>query len=54
MENTRAHPKEAKRELGMSKYKIWKILRKDLKWKSYKPNTVQVLSEAHKTKRVSS
>ena len=36
----------------MSRAKIWRILREQLKWKAYRPHTAQVLSEANKAKRL--
>ena len=38
--------------LKLSKTKVWRILRKELKFFPYKPNTLQPLTEKHKKDRV--
>ena len=50
--NSMKHLREASRDLGMRKTTIWRILRVDLKWKSYKPSIGQVLTEADKARRL--
>ena len=42
----KAHIRQAVQELNLSFGTIWKILRKVLKWKAYRPHLVQVLSPA--------
>ena len=41
----------ASRALGLSKSMIWRILRKVLKWKSYREREVQPLTDEHRAKR---
>ena len=50
--NSMKQLRKASRDLGMSKTTIWRILRVDLKWKSYKPSIGQVLTEADKARRL--
>ena len=50
--NKKAHLREAARELGMSKTKVWKILRKDMKWRAYKPHTSHILTKAQMKARL--
>ena len=50
--NKKAHVREAARELGMSKTKVWKILRKDLKWRAYKQHTSHILTKAQMKARL--
>ena len=50
--NPRAHLRHAMVELDMSINKIWRILRKFLKFKPYKPHTAQVLSPANMQARL--
>ena len=42
----------ASRDLGMKVTTIWRILRKELNWKSYKERHVQQLSQRHKIQRM--
>ena len=48
----KAHIRQAVQELNLSFGTIWKILRKVLKWKAYRPHLVQVLSPANMESRV--
>ena len=50
--NPRAHLRVAMIDLDMSIGKIWKILRKDLNFKPYRPHTAQILSPANKASRL--
>ena len=51
-QNPKIHIREATRVLGLSYGTIWKILRKDLKWKAYRPHLTQCLSPANKESRL--
>ena len=50
--NPTAHVREASRQLRMSFGKVWRILRKTLKWKPYRPHLCQVLSPANMQSRL--
>ena len=50
--NPRAHLRAAKVELDMSINKIWRILRKNLKFKPYRPHKAQLLSPANMESRL--
>ena len=52
LRNKKAHIRQAVHELDLSFGTIWKILRKVLKWKAYRPHLVQVLSPANMESRV--
>lgn len=52
-ENDRSHIREASDRLNLSMGTVWKVLRKNLKWKAFKPHKVQVLSPANKLARKS-
>ena len=52
LRNKKAHIRQAVVELGMGFGTIWKILRKVLKWKAYRPHLAQVLSPANKESRL--
>ena len=47
--NPRAHLRAAMVDLDMSIGKVWRILRKNLKYKPYRPHTAQILSPANKS-----
>ena len=53
MENERSNIREASSRLNLSIGTVWKILRKNLKWKAFKPHKVQVLSAANRLARMS-
>ena len=50
--NKKAHIRQAVQELDLSFGTIWRILRKVLKWKAYRPHLTQVLSPANMESRV--
>ena len=50
--NKKAHIRQAVQEMNLSFGTIWRILRKVLKWKAYRPHLVQVLSPANMESRV--
>ena len=52
-ENQAAHVKEASERLLLSVGTVWNILRRQLKWKCYRPHRVQCLSPANKEARLS-
>ena len=52
-ENYRSHIRGASDRLDLSMGTVWKVLRKNLKWKAFKPHKVQVLSPANKLARKS-
>ena len=49
----RNHIREASDILNLSMGTVWKVPRKNLKWKAFKPHKVQVLSPANKLARKS-
>lgn len=51
-EHKKAHIRQATLELNLSYGKIWRILRQELKWKSYRPHQVQALSLPNKLSRM--
>lgn len=51
--NGDAHIPEASTRLGMSTGAVWNVLRKQLKWKSYRLHKVQCLSPVNKQSRLS-
>ena len=53
-ERPQAHVRLAAEHLGMSFGKVWKILRKNLKWRPYRPRLVTALSPANKLARMDS
>ena len=51
-QNPKCHIREAARVLGLSYGAIWKILRKNLKWRAYRPHLTQCLSPANMESRL--
>ena len=51
--NKKNHIRQAVQDLGFSFGKIWKILRKNLGWKAYRPHKVHILTPAHMESRLS-
>ena len=51
-QNPKCHIREAARVLGLSYGSIWRILRKNLKWKAYRPHLTQCLSPANMESRL--
>ena len=51
-ENPQAHVREASQRLDMSFGKVWKVLRKNLSWKPYRPHHALCLTPAHKASRL--
>ena len=50
-QNPKCHVRQAARVLDLSYGEIWRILRKNLKWKAYKPHLTQCLGLANKESR---
>ena len=51
-ENSAAHVRQASQQLKMATGKVWKILRRNLRWRPYRPHLAPALTSAHQASRL--